>query len=78
MTDGPFSPVRASGPGAAPASRLERLNERFGTGILAGILAAHSTAALAGDVPVVRLFVRPGAVDVRGKSAPVTVYTLAA
>ncbi len=74
MTDGPFSPARASGPGAAPASRLERLNERLAP----CILVAHSTVVRAGDFPVVRLLVRLGAVDVRGKSAPVTVYSLAA
>ncbi|MGF1639388.1 MAG: adenylate/guanylate cyclase domain-containing protein [Rhodospirillales bacterium] len=52
------------------ASRLEQLNKQFGT----TILVAHSTVALAGEFPFARL----GAVDVRGKSAPVTVYTLAA
>ena len=50
------------------ASRLEQMNKQFGT----RILVSHDTVALAGDLP----FERIGEVEVRGKSEPVTVYTL--
>jgi class 3 adenylate cyclase len=52
------------------ASRLEQMNKKFGT----GILVSQDTVALAGDFP----FERIGEAEVRGRTEPVTLYTLKA
>ena len=51
------------------ASRLEQMNKQFGT----KILVSQDTVTLAGDFP----FERIGEAEVRGRTEPVTLYTLA-